>query len=225
MAHKKGMGSSRNGRSTAGKRLGVKRFGGQRVCSNKQVRSDMLEAAVWKDVCSLLSDPARIEQEWQRRLAAKSDAAWDGTEQLQSSIAKVRRGISRLIDSYQDGLLERADFEPRIRKAKDRLKQLEADLDQRVSEEEQRNSLRLVIGKMREFAAKVADGLDQSDWSTRRAIIRALVKRVEIDEEDVRIVYKISPDPPGNGIKTDNWQHCLRRSQPRTSELVFALCV
>lgn len=31
MAHKKGVGSSRNGRDSAGKRLGVKRFGGQVV--------------------------------------------------------------------------------------------------------------------------------------------------------------------------------------------------
>lgn len=31
MAHKKAGGSSRNGRDTAGKRLGVKRFGGERV--------------------------------------------------------------------------------------------------------------------------------------------------------------------------------------------------
>ncbi|PLX84919.1 MAG: 50S ribosomal protein L27 [Desulfuromonas sp.] len=31
MAHKKGVGSSRNGRDSAGKRLGVKRFGGQPV--------------------------------------------------------------------------------------------------------------------------------------------------------------------------------------------------
>ena len=31
MAHKKASGSSRNGRDTIGKRLGVKRFGGQEV--------------------------------------------------------------------------------------------------------------------------------------------------------------------------------------------------
>ncbi|BCA80980.1 MAG: 50S ribosomal protein L27 [Desulfuromonadales bacterium] len=33
MAHKKGVGSSRNGRDSAGKRLGVKRFGGEAVTS------------------------------------------------------------------------------------------------------------------------------------------------------------------------------------------------
>jgi large subunit ribosomal protein L27 len=31
MAHKKGQGSSRNGRDTAGKRLGVKKYGGELV--------------------------------------------------------------------------------------------------------------------------------------------------------------------------------------------------
>ena len=31
MAHKKGQGASRNGRDSAGRRLGVKRFGGQSV--------------------------------------------------------------------------------------------------------------------------------------------------------------------------------------------------
>jgi large subunit ribosomal protein L27 len=33
MAHKKAGGSSRNGRDTAGRRLGVKKFGGERVVS------------------------------------------------------------------------------------------------------------------------------------------------------------------------------------------------
>jgi large subunit ribosomal protein L27 len=31
MAHKKGQGSTRNGRDSAGKRLGIKRFGGEEV--------------------------------------------------------------------------------------------------------------------------------------------------------------------------------------------------
>ena len=33
MAHKKGAGSSRNGRESAGRRLGVKKFGGMQVIS------------------------------------------------------------------------------------------------------------------------------------------------------------------------------------------------
>ncbi|MDR2778779.1 MAG: 50S ribosomal protein L27 [Puniceicoccales bacterium] len=33
MAHKKGQGTSRNGRDTAGKRLGVKKYDGEVVCA------------------------------------------------------------------------------------------------------------------------------------------------------------------------------------------------
>lgn len=33
------------------------RFGGQRVCSNTQVRTDLLESAVWLEVRQLLENP------------------------------------------------------------------------------------------------------------------------------------------------------------------------
>ena len=187
------------------------RFGGQRVCSNKQIRSDRLEAAVWSDVCSVLSDPQRIEQEWRRRLAEKPEEGWDGSEQLRRTVDKVRRGISRLIDSYQEGLLEKAEFEPRIRRAKTRLVALQSDLKQRLDAEESREALHLVIGRMREFAAKVTGGLEGADWTTRRAIIRAVVKRVEIDEQEVRVIYKITPDPVKQDQQGNSLQHCWGR--------------
>jgi site-specific DNA recombinase len=187
------------------------RFGGQRLCSNKQIRSDMLEEAVWRDVCSVLSDPQRIEQEWRRRLTEKPEDGWNGNEQLQRTVDKVRRGISRLIDSYQDGLLEKAEFQPRIRSAKERLATLELDLKRRLDAEESREALHLVIGRMREFAAKVADGLGAADWATRRSIIRAIVKRVEIDEHEVRVIYKITPDPLNQGEQGASLQHCWWR--------------
>ena len=44
------------------------RFGGDRVCDNKQVRTDLLEEAVRQDVCSLLHDPERVSEEFARRL-------------------------------------------------------------------------------------------------------------------------------------------------------------
>ncbi len=90
------------------------RFGGQRVCSNQQVRSDLLEQAVWDDVSGLLGDPQRIEQEYQRRLQAQPRQEPSGAVHLPGAIQKTKRGISRLIDSYQDGLLEKQEFEPRV---------------------------------------------------------------------------------------------------------------
>jgi len=97
-----------------------------------------------------------------------------------------------------------------MRKAKERLGRLETDLERCVDEEEQRRSLSLVIGRMREFANTVTDGLTNADWATRRALIRAVVKRVEIGDGDVRIVYKISPDMPASGRQDKILQHRWR---------------
>jgi len=44
------------------------RFGGQRVCTNPQVRTDRLEQAVWQQICRLLQDPERLVHEYERRL-------------------------------------------------------------------------------------------------------------------------------------------------------------
>jgi site-specific DNA recombinase len=41
------------------------RFGGERICDNLQVRTDMLDELVWNEVCALLAEPQRLEQEYQ----------------------------------------------------------------------------------------------------------------------------------------------------------------
>lgn len=33
---------------------------GHRVCSNRQCRTNLIDQAVWQDVCSFLSDPERV---------------------------------------------------------------------------------------------------------------------------------------------------------------------
>lgn len=190
------------------------RFGGQRVCSNQQVRSDLLEQAVWEDVCGLLADPQRIEQEYQRRLKAQPPPGPSGEDHLQDAVQKTRRGISRLIDSYQDGLLEKPEFEPRVRAARERLTRLEEAVRAQLTEDQQRRTLRLVIGRLNDFADTVKGGLHDADWTTRREIIRAVVKQIEIDENDVRILYKIAPDGATPGVSQGSLQHRRRRESP-----------
>jgi site-specific DNA recombinase len=49
----------------------LRRRTGDRLCENGSVSAERLEEAVWADVCSLLSEPERLEQEYQRRLAPR----------------------------------------------------------------------------------------------------------------------------------------------------------
>jgi site-specific DNA recombinase len=200
------------------------RFGGQRVCPNKQVRTDLLEEAVWEDVCALLKDPGRIEAEYERRLHPKdSEKEPKGGRQLEVLIQKVKRGIARLIDAYGEGLVDKEEFEPRVRAFRERLTRLEAEAQQQQELEAQERDLRLVMGRLQEFGERVKAGLEEADWSTRREIIRALVKRVEIGVEEVRVVYRVNFSPfaesPKGGILPD----CGRSDLPVAGQRLFAL--
>lgn len=188
------------------------RFGGERVCDMKQVRTDLLGQAVWADVCHLLSHPQRLEEEYTRRLSeAPKGEGWQSLKQLQSLIQKVKRGISRLVDVYTEGLIERDDFEPRMRQAKARLAQLEHQAQVQWEEEAQQRELRNVISGLQEFASHVQDGLEEADWALRRQIIRTLVKQVEVGHEKVNVVYRITPSPNMAPSDEESLQDCRKR--------------
>jgi site-specific DNA recombinase len=53
--------------------------------------------------------------------------------------------------------------------------------------------LRLIIGRLEDFGARVRDGLEHMDWLQRRELIRTLVKRVEIDQDEVKVVFRVEP--------------------------------
>ena len=186
------------------------RFGGERICDNLQVRTDKLDEWVWQEVCALLENPQRLQQEYQRRLDAPRQKNEDLTV-LQAQLGKVRQGLARLIDSYTEGYINKQEFEPRIRRLRQRITQLE-DRDHLLRTELARQAeLRLVITQLEDFAAKVKDGLAEADWLTKRDLIRTLVQRVEIGPENVNIVFRVIPDPFEASPDGGSLQHCWRR--------------
>jgi site-specific DNA recombinase len=197
------------------------RFGGQRVCHNTQVRTDRLEPAVWQAVCQLLADPHRVAAEYQRRLDALQVVPGEArVAQVEPHIVKVRQGMARLIDGYAEGYLDKTEVEPRIRRFKERLQALEEQASQRRAQAQTQADLQLVIGRLEEFSAKVQGGLEQLDWHGRRELIRTLVKRVEIDRERIKVVFRVEGSsfpstPAGEG---PIMQDCGRRPQPLTGE-------
>jgi len=170
------------------------RFGGQRVCSNRQVRTDLLDVAVWREACGLLEQPHRLEHEYRQRLTADGEHATERTAaELQRN--KLRQGLARLIDSYTEGYLEKQEFESRITRQRQRIATLDEQIHQLADAEAVEGELRLLIGRIEDFAAQVEDGLEAADWPTRREIIRMLVSRVEINQTDVNVVFRVPPDP------------------------------
>ena len=187
------------------------RFGGQRVCSNTQVRTDLLEEAVWEQVCALLQNPGRLAEEYTRRLqVARSGAGDEVCAALEKRIIRLRQGIARLIDSYAEGYLDKSEFEPRIRGMKERVQTLEGQAKQLAEQATWETELQLVIGRLDEFSARVKAGLETLDWLGRRDLLRTLVKRVDIDQTQINVVFRVEAPLPGSG-GSGFLQHCRGR--------------
>src|SRR5205085_6149833 len=84
----------------------------------------------------------------------------------------------------------------------------------------QQEDLRLVVGRLDHFAQTVRDTLDQVDRTTKQTIIRTLVKRVEIDLEEIRVIFRIGPEPPDRGRRAAVSQDCGRRPDTKFRRLV-----
>jgi len=174
------------------------RFGGTKVCKYKPIRLDRLDAAVWADVCMLLQNPNALKREFERRLSDEQEPDIN-RDQLQKQIKSIQRCISRLIDAYEDGLLEKSEFEPRVAKARERLTRLQQEAVTATDLATRRKELRLVITQLEDFANQVRAGLHKASFETRREIIRSLVKAIKIEGQRVRITYRVTPRPFANG--------------------------
>jgi len=142
----------------------------------------------------------------------------DELSSLETRMGRLRQGIARLIDSSAEGLIEKGEFEPRVTRRRERLQQIEEQAQHVKAEASLARELTLILGRLDEFAARVKTGRHEADWLTRREIIRALVKRVEIDQEQVRVVFRVNPptstSPSFSEQDTQSLPHCGRRGYP-----------
>jgi hypothetical protein len=83
------------------------RYEGGRICANKPVRADLLDAVVWDHICGLLADPHLVRAEIDKRLerARTSDPATRQRARLELALAKATTAITRMIEAFQEQLI------------------------------------------------------------------------------------------------------------------------
>ena len=85
---------------------GWRHLGGPR-CDTRPVRQDLLDEVVWTEVIRLLEEPALIQQELDRRLAAAqaADPTRIRTQAVERDLARVGKTMERLLTAYQEELV------------------------------------------------------------------------------------------------------------------------
>jgi len=160
------------------------RFGGQRVCHNKQIRTDKLDQAVWNDACELLRHPKLLRKEYERRLSSPEVSSSESS--LKKQVSTAQRTVNRLIDAYTDGVLTHEEFNSRIERARKRLADVESQLAKLQTETREQATLREALACLDDFSKTVSSSLEDADWSTKREILRTLIARVVIEPTQIQ---------------------------------------
>jgi hypothetical protein len=112
-------------------------------------------------------------------------------------------GSGRLIDGFAEGIIERLEFAPRVADLRARMAQLEERRAALAAGAEARRDLTLVTGRLEDFSTKVRANLDLLDWAARRDVIRLMVRRLELNDGQIEIVFRILPPSGGAGGDRD----------------------
>ena len=120
--------------------------------------------------------------------------------------------MSRLIDAYTDGELTRREFDPRIKRARQRLANAESKLAELQTETREQATLREALDCLDDFSTTISANLDDADWTTKREILRTLIARVVVEQARIKIIYRI------------NFPHFAKRVSVDGNEKVLHFC-
>ena len=192
------------------------RYGGSNICESRQILEKSLDTCVWEEVKNILKNPKRVLEEFQKRIDNIDNSPLERLSiSLDSQKNKLTRGISRLIDSYTQEYINKEEFEQKIKGMKKQQEEINIQINELVSQQEMSSQLKLIITNLEDFFSNIKNNLETIDWVTKRAIIRMVVKRIEINSEDVNIVYRINELPKPEEGDQNIMQHCGRGEKTR----------
>lgn len=203
------------------------------VCDNGRfIRQELLDQIVWAEVIRLLEEPALLQQELDRRLAAArtSDPTAKREQSLQRELTHVGKGIERLLTAYQEGLLSLEQLRERMPALRHRQQTTSAELQAIADQTNDRAAFLRLAETLTAFLARLRSAAETLSVVERQKIVRLLVKDILVGEDTITIRHSIPipSDPPQNkwseDPKSQNYLLCKRSSIIAARERVPTLC-
>ena len=197
---------------------GWRHLGGPR-CDTRPVRQDLLDEVVWTEVIRLLEDPALIQQELDRRLAAAqaADPTKTRTQAVERDLARVRKSMERLLTAYQEDLVSLEQLRERMPLLRQREQTLRHELNALVEQTRERAAHLRLAETLSAFLTRLRAAAETLDIVERQRIVRLVVKEVLVNDDTIVIRHCIpvpSGPPPTNGGGPNN--HADNAADPRS---------
>jgi site-specific DNA recombinase len=156
--------------------------GADKPCTNTRLMAAGVEEVVWTTVRDLLLDSNALAREISAWLHETTAESKDSERQTLATarLNDLRKQRQRLIDAYQSGVLDLADFRSRKEALEDRTLAVEHELAELRSAESRRELATRQAAGAQAVVAKLRDRLRNPDFNLKRAILRLVVEKVVV---------------------------------------------
>ena len=145
----------------------------------------------------LLEEPALIQQELDRRLAAAqaADPKRTRTQAVERDLARVGKTIERLLTAYQEDLVSLDQLRERMPLLRQREQTLRQELNALVEQTRDRAAHLRLAETLSAFLTRLRASAETLDIVERQRIVRLLVKEVLVSDDALVIPPLYSPFP------------------------------
>jgi len=194
----------------------AQRFVNGRVCENRPVRQDYLDALVWQHVVALLADPTLIQAELDRRLEAANatDPATAQRARVELELQRTTTAKTRLLAAYQDALLSLDELRERMPPLREKEDVLRAQLDALAAQTLDRQRYLTLAETIESFLVRLRDTAETASIVERQRVLRLLVKEILVGVDRIVIRHCLGI-PRHDG--TPDYRLRPRRLQPRAA--------
>jgi site-specific DNA recombinase len=169
------------------------RYENGRVCKSQPIRQDYLDVVVWEQVIKLLEDPEIVRSEIRRRIKEIHNASpiKKRKETLEKAIIRVNKSIEKLLDAYQEDLLQLDELRSRMPALRKREAALKSELNSIESAASDQHAILRVANNIDNFLFQLCKTADTMEVLERQMVLRLVVKEVLVDDETINIKHSV----------------------------------
>lgn len=167
--------------------------GREQRCTMRRVDARAVDAAVWEAIVGWIQDPQILTREveaWRSTRPRSSDVARARTK-LQKLRRQLDLQVERLIDAYQQGGLKVEELKARRERLETSREAARSQEELLTAEQLDRDRVVRLTTDLETFASTLRTGLTNLDFAGRQRLVRLLVERVVIHENDLEIEHVI----------------------------------
>ncbi|MBC2586876.1 recombinase family protein [Rhodococcus aetherivorans] len=200
------------------------RYEGGRVCTNRPVRADYLDAVVWDHITAMLGDPQLIRTEIDKRLATAkfSDPTVTQRKRLELALTKAGAGIAAMVEAFGEQLITIDELRARMPDLRAREVNLRNQIHALDSQLADREAYLALAADLEGFLAQLHDKAEVSTVGERQRVLRLLVKDVLVGADKITIRHRIpirERTSPDAGDTDTEGEHCPLRWRRKHSPL------